>query len=393
MKNAAGVNRFLKYALCVLSGALAMAVILVLCMGGFGVFSRALKFASVLHLVDSQFVGDYDLDQITDEALAGAVYSLDDDWSYYMDADSFQAYEDYSANQYQGIGVTITKDSETGGFAIVSLEKDGPAHRAGLAAGDIILAADGKSAADMTTEDLRAVIQADFGGQALLTVRHADGTEEDVSVSCELVYDDPVSGELLRDHVGYIVIENFHTGAGQEVLDMIDALLDQGADSFIFDVRNDPGGQVNELTMVLDRLLPEGTIFRQTDRHGKESVETSDETCLDLPMAVVVNGESYSAAEFFAAALQEYDWAVVVGQPTTGKSRSQVTYYLRDGSAVHLSHYSYLTPNGVDLYEQGGLTPDVEAALDGEQAQLYATGWLEPEDDSQIQAALDALGA
>ena len=393
MKNAAGVNRFLKYALCVLSGALAMAVILVICMGGFGVFSHALKFASVLHLVDSQFVGDYDLDQVTDEALAGAVYSLDDDWSYYMDADSFRAYEDYSANQYQGIGVTITKDSETGGFAIVSLEKDGPAHRAGLAAGDIILAADGKSAEDMTTEDLRAAIQADFGGQALLTVRHADGTEEDVSVSCELVYNDPVSGALLKDHVGYIVIENFHTGAGQEVLDALDELLDQGADSFIFDVRNDPGGQVNELTMVLDRLLPEGTIFRQTDRHGKELVETSDEECLDLPMAVVVNGDSYSAAEFFAAALQEYDWAVVVGQPTTGKSRSQVTYYLRDGSAVHLSHYSYLTPNGVDLYEQGGLTPDVEAALDGEQAQLYATGWLEPEDDPQIRAALDALGA
>ena len=108
-------------------------------------------------------------------------------------------------------------------------------------------------------------------------------------------------------------------------------------------------------------------------------------------MAVLVNADSYSAAEFFAAALRDYDWAVVVGQPTTGKARSQVTYPLLDGSAVHLSQYSYLTPSRTDLYEAGGLTPDVEVALDEEQTALYQTGWLEPAEDAQVRAAIDAL--
>ena len=110
-------------------------------------------------------------------------------------------------------------------------------------------------------------------------------------------------------------------------------------------------------------------------------------------MAVVVNSESYSAAEFFAAALRDYDWAKIAGEHTTGKARSQVTYSLWDGSAVHLSSYSYLTPSRTDLYEAGGLVPDVAAELSEEELLQYQTGWLEPEDDPQIQAAIDALGA
>ena len=375
-----------------LVGVIAAAGLAVVLCGGFKNLWQTARFAQFLHVVDSRYVGEYDRDQLTDTALAAAAYSLDD-WSYYMDDEGYEAYEDYQANQYQGIGVTVTRDTEAGGIRIVQTEKDGPAQLAGLTAGDLILAADGQSTADMDTDGLRAIIQADFGGQVRLTVRHEDGTEEDVDVSCGVVYQSPVSGQILRGHVGYIAIENFHAGAGGEVLDMIDALLDQGADCFIFDVRDDPGGQVPELTKVLDRLLPEGTIFRQTDKNGREMEVTSDAECLDMPMAVIVNGESYSAAELLAATLQEYGRAVVVGEPTTGKSRSQVTYDLWGGGALHLSHYSYLTPNGVDLYAQGGLVPDVEVGLDEEQTSLYAVRWLEPEEDPQVLAALEALGA
>ena len=132
-------------------------------------------------------------------------------------------------------------------------------------------------------------------------------------------------------------------------------------------------------------------MFIQSDKKGHEKIERSDASCVQLPMAVIVNEESYSAAEFFAAALHDYDWAVTVGQPTTGKARSQVTYALMDGSAVHISKYSYLTPSRTDLYLAGGIVPDVSAELSEEEALLYVTGWLAPEDDPQVMAAVDAL--
>ena len=379
--------------LCALGGALVTLVILLLGFGGPRGFARAAKFASVLRIIRTQFVGGYDLDEVTDAALAGAVGILDDNWSYYMDAETYSAYQDSSANRYQGIGVTIMADEQTGGFLITAINKDGPAQQAGLVVGDIILGVDGISVQGGTSDDLRALIQADYGREAFVTVQRATGERWDVYVSCQEVYTDPVSSEMLEGHIGYIAISNFRQGAGTEAAAAVNELLEQGADSFVFDVRSDPGGLVSEMVELLDRLLPEGELFIQTDKHGHESAEMSDARCVEMPMAVVVNAESYSAAEFFAAALHDYDWAVTVGQPTTGKARSQVTYALWDGSAVHISKYSYLTPSRTDLYEAGGLVPDVEAALSDEETALYQTGWLEPEDDPQIQAAIRALGA
>ncbi len=380
-----------KGALYAMSGALAAFAIIILGFGGVKGFARAAKYAAVMRIIRSQFVGDYDLDAATDAALTAAVDSIDDDWSYYMDADSYDAYQDYSANLYQGIGVTISQDGETGGFAIVTTDRDGPADRAGLAVGDVILAVDGISVRGKAAEDLRALIQADYGKDALITVRRADGTEEDVAVSCEAVYSNPVSYQLLDGRVGYVRIANFRQGAGEESVAAVEALLEQGADGFVFDVRSNPGGQVSEMVTILDRLLPEGDLFIRADKRGREVVERSDETCVELPMAVVVNADSYSAAEFFAAALRDYDWAKIAGQPTTGKARSQVTYSLWDGSAVHISKYSYLTPDRIDLYDEGGLEPDSTAELSEEETVRYQTGWLAPEDDPQVQAAIELL--
>lgn len=381
----------MKGAVCALCGALAVLAILILGFGGVHGFARAVRFASVLRVIDTNFVGEYDLDEVTDAALEGAVASLDDNWSYYMDAESYAAYQDYSANRYQGIGVTILQQPE--GFEIVTLTKDGPADRAGLQVGEIILAVDGISVSGSTSEELRSLIQADFGKDAIVTVRGLDGEERDVAVSCEEIYTSPVDYALLDGHVGYVAITNFRQGAGSEAVAAVEALMEQGADELVFDVRSNPGGQVSEMVEILDYLLPEGDVFIRSDKKGHEAAEHSDASCVELPMAVVVNADSYSAAEFFAAALRDYDWAVVVGEATTGKARSQVTYAMWDGGAVHLSKYTYLTPGRTDLYEAGGLVPDVEAALSEQERTQYDTGWLEPEDDPQIRAAIDALGA
>ena len=330
---------------------------------------------------------------MTDAALAAAVASMDDRWSYYMDEETYAAYLDASENRYQGIGVTISKDEETGGFLVAAVTKDGPAARAGITAGDILLAVDGVDVTEGTTEDIRALIQADFGREAVVTVLHPDGTREDMAVSCEEIYDNPVEYELLEGNVAYVAIGNFRGGAGDEAIAAIEDMLEQGAESFVLDVRSNPGGHVTELVEVLDYLLPEGDIFIRADKKGREVTEVSNEDCLAVPMAVLVNESSFSAAEFFAAALQEYDWAVVVGEKTTGKARSQVTLPLLDGGAVHVSRYTYLTPGRVDLYEAGGVVPDVEVLLTEEERLEFDTGWLEPADDPQILAAIDALGS
>ena len=195
---------------------------------------------------------------------------------------------------------------------------------------------------------------------------------------------------MLEDKIGLVTIANFDERCAEETIAAIEELCNQGATALVFDVRNNPGGYKREMVEVLDYLLPEGALFRTVDYRGREDVDTSDASCLDIPMAVVVNLHSYSAAEFFAAALDEYDAAVIVGEKTFGKGYFQNTYRLSDGSAVTLSVGKYFTPKGNSLAGVG-LTPDVEHIVDEETAALIAAGLVTPEEDPQIIAAVNAL--
>ena len=199
------------------------------------------------------------------------------------------------------------------------------------------------------------------------------------------------TGELLPGNIGLIKIANFNANCAEETITVIEDLQKQGADKLIFDVRNNPGGYVKEMVKVLDYLLPEGILYRDLDCYGREGTEKSDKACLELPMAVLVNGNSYSAAEFFAACLQEKDWATVVGEKTTGKGHYQNTLQLGDGSAVNLSTGKYFTPNGVNLTETGGIVPDVIETVDKETAALIYAGAVPATEDAQIQAAVKYL--
>ena len=191
--------------------------------------------------------------------------------------------------------------------------------------------------------------------------------------------------------MGLVTIENFDERCAEETIAAIESVLEQGATSLLFDVRYNPGGYKRELVDVLNYLLPEGPLFRSQYYDGREVVDSSDADCLDVPMAVLVNGSSYSAAEFFAAAIREYDAGFVVGTQTCGKGYFQNTIKLPDGSAVGLSVGKYSTPNGVCLADVGGLTPDVVVEVDDETAAKIYAGTLEPENDPQIQAALEKL--
>ena len=195
---------------------------------------------------------------------------------------------------------------------------------------------------------------------------------------------------MLDNEIGYILIDNFDEDAYAQFSAVLRELLAVGVKGLILDVRFNPGGSQDELVPILDTLLPEGVIFRCTDYDGTESVDTSDSACVDLPMAVLFNSDSVSAAQFFAAAMQEYDRAVIVGEKTGGKGNFQYIFELDDGSAVALSAGKYYTPSGKSL-SGVGVQPDIPVKMSDEQIYKLYYGYLDDADDPQLQAAIKSI--
>ena len=347
------------------------------------------KLDQLEQVIEQYYIGEADPTVLEDAAAAAMVKATGDRWSYYIPASEYAAYLENSENAYVGIGITITVAQDGSGLQVMEVNPGSSAEEAGLQVDDVITAIEGQSAAEMTTTEARNLVRGKEGTPVELTLQR-QGQTLTVSVIRRKVEVQVAVGTLLEGNVGLVAIENFDDRCASESIAAIESLLEQGADKLIFDVRNNPGGYAHELVELLDYLLPEGDLFRTVDYSGRESVETSDAACLDLPMVVLVNGDSYSAAEFFAVALQEYGAAAVVGEKTTGKGHFQSTLRLNDGSAVALSMGKYFTPRGISL-EGVGITPDLELTVDQETADAIYYGQLPPEEDPQIQAALEVL--
>ena len=349
------------------------------------------KLEQLEQLILDKFIGEADKTAMEDAAAYAMVESLGDRWSYYIPAEEYSSYMDQMNNSYVGIGVTIQVQEDGSGFLIVKVNEGGPADQAGMLPGDLLVAVDGTDVRGWDSNATSALVKGEENTPVDITVIR-EGEEITLTVTRMLVITPVATARMLEGNVGLITIANFDNRCADETIAAIDSLLSQGAQKLIFDVRFNPGGYVHELVRVLDHILPEGDLFRSVDYAGRESLEVSDEKCITgIPMAVLINGESYSAAEFFAAALREYDYALIVGQNTTGKGYFQQTTVLCDGSAVGLSMGKYFTPQGVSLAEVGGLTPDVVVEVDQDTyLEIYAAT-LDPMADPQILAAIEAL--
>lgn len=347
------------------------------------------KLSQLEALIEEKFIGEADGTALEDAAADAMVKATGDKWSYYIPADEYAAYQERMANAYVGVGITIQPQENEGGFLIIEVAAGGPAEEAGLQVGDLIVAVAGEDVTAAASTQVRDLVKGKEGTFVDVTVRRQGGSLT-LSVERRQVQTTVASGELLEGKVGLVTIENFDSRCAEETIAAIEALLDQGAEKLIFDVRHNPGGYASELVKVLDYLLPEGELFRAVSYDGKENIDYSDAAFLDVPMAVLVNASSYSAAEFFAAALSEYGAAVVVGEKTSGKGYFQQTYRLSDGSAVSLSVGKYYTPKGVSLAETG-VTPDVEVPADEETAAAIYYDTLDPMEDPHVLAAIDAL--
>ncbi len=347
------------------------------------------KLEDLENLILTSFAGDADKTKIEDAAADAMVNAMGDRWSYYIPAAELPSFLDNSENAYVGIGVTVQATDDNSGLMVIAVQPGGPAEEAGVQVGDVIIQVDGESAQDRTITEISAMIKGEEGTVVSITVlRSGEGIT--MSMTRKRMEPTVASSKLLNEHVGLVTIQNFDERCADETIAAIKALLNQGADMLLFDVRNNPGGYVDELTKVLDYLLPEGNLIRTVGTDGSDETVTSDADCVKVPMAVLVNENTYSAAELFAVDLSEYGVARIFGQKTSGKGFFQQVFQFSDGSAAGISVGRYYTSQGNNL-EGIGLTPDEEIKLDDESEALLYNGMLEPENDAQLQAALSYL--
>jgi len=353
--------------------------------------TRYSKLKTVADIVEKHFVAEYDEKDAIETALAGYVAGLGDVWSAYYTAEQTASIEEDESNQYVGIGVTYSLSAENA-YEITAVSAGGPADQAGILPGDRLVSAAGVDVSTLSSsDDLASLVKGEIGTVVTIVVER-DGQQLSFDITRNLIVTYSVTSRMLENNVGYIAIADFDSKVDDEFHTHLDALVEQGAKGFVLDVRNNPGGYLNVMVDMLDLLLPSGIVITTVDKAGNEMPLTSDHYMLDMPLVVLTNEYSVSAAEFFAAALQEYDVATVIGTKTSGKGYSQQTFKLNDGSSVHISTTRYYTPKGKSLAETG-VTPDVLVELSMEDLSSLLSGKLADKDDEQLQSALQNIGS
>ncbi len=367
---------------------------LIKAVGGESEYDEAMRYIEIKDILDEKFIDTVDRSAMGDSAAAAMVSSLGDKWSYFMSSDEYKTYQLYSSDEYSDIGMSIKLDENTQGYQVISINSESPAALAGLTSGMVITGIDGQSIIGKDLDEVRTMIRARLNTLFVLEINGGDP----INVDCSTTHTSSVSYRLEKTEAGYVKIDNFEAGSGQEAVDAIEKLLAQKAVALVIDVRNNPGGLKEEVATLLDYLLPKGVLFYEVDKDGHEDVTESDGMCVQLPMVVLVNSGSYSEAEIFAAVIQEYNWGLLMGEPTTGRTRIQSTVVLEDGSAIRLSTKAFLTPNRIDLCQSGGVVPDTILFNSDESATGTTSGTTGGEDgtsstsnDDQLMAALKYL--
>ncbi len=341
-------------------------------------------------LIRSRFVGEYDPEREGEAALSAMVEALGDRWSLYLTPEQYRLTSVTRQNSYTGLGITV-EDGENGeGLRIVTVMPDGPARKAGILPGETIIKIDGVAVTSENRAERIAYIQNAGGKRLALEIRGEDGAVRSAAVTPEEVQVVSASWKMLEDQVALLTVSNFYSGAADQAIRALGELTGQGARALVIDVRSNPGGYVKEMVDLLDALLPEGPIFRMESDTGRTTVYTSDAAHVDLPMAVLVDQDTYSAAEMLAAQLQESVGAAVVGTGTCGKGYAQSLYPLWDGGALNLSSSCYYTGSGRSLIGTG-LTPDPYIGMSYRKQAERLMGVLPAAEDGQLQAALQKL--
>ena len=338
-------------------------------------------------LIDEEYLDEKDESSLREGLYAGLLAGLKDPYSTYYTAEQYKELNTSNEGSYVGIGAVLQKD-DAGGAKIIQLYEGGPGEQAGLKKGDVIKAVDGADVTDKETSDIASMVRDSEKDSVMLTIqRENEEKTRDVKVEIRDVEIQTVSHEMLSEDTGYIRISEFSEVTSDQYKKAFADLKDQGMKKLVVDLRDNPGGLLTAVCGVLRQILPEGLIVYTEDKNGKREEETCDGKN-ELPLAVLVNGNSASASEIFAGAVKDYGIGTIVGTTTYGKGVVQTIHSLTDGSAVKITIAKYFTPKGNDINKKG-INPDVEAELSGD-----ITDWTEltHKEDTQLQTALKEIG-
>ena len=346
--------------------------------------STKAKLELLEQLVDESYSGDIDMDDLQEGLYRGYIDGLGDKYSVYYDEDETKALMQSTSGEFGGIGALFSQDKDTKVITFLKVYEGSGAEEAGFKVDDILYKVDGK---DISGEDLSEVvskIRGDEGTTVELTVlRGDDGEEYTATVTRKIVQTDTVYHEMKEDKIGYIQVTEFDDVTTDQYKEALEDLENQGMKGLVVDLRNNPGGNVDTVTDMLDLMLPEGTTLSIKDKQGKESVyESDDEHQFTKPLVVLVNENSASASEIFSGAIQTFGTGEVVGTTTYGKGVVQQIFDLKDGTSVKLTIAEYLIAGQFGINGKG-VTPDVEVQ--------YEKDAQNPDRDNQIEKALEEV--
>lgn len=338
------------------------------------------KLNAIDSVLDSFYFEEVDDEKAKDSIYKAYLSSYGDKYTVYYTADEYKKLTETTNGTFSGIGAVCQISSE-GGILLVDVYESGAGYKAGLRSGDRIIQVDGTDVTDMDLSSAVALVKGEKGTQVGLKIVR-DGATSDYTVVRDEIEVQTVNYAITEDNIGYISVSQFENVTAKQFKAAIEDLKSEGAKGIIIDIRNNPGGLLTTVISMLKDILPNGLIVYTEDKDGnRKEYSDNDNEELDMPLAVLVNGNSASASEIFAGAIQDYGKGVIVGTQTFGKGIVQTVKPLTDGSAIKFTIAKYFTPKGQDIHGKG-VTPDVVVEYD-----------KDADEDTQLNAALESVRA
>lgn len=333
-------------------------------------------------IIQANYLEDVDHKQMTEGIYSGLLEALGDPYSVYYTEEDYTSFQESVSGTYCGIGASLLQDKDTGIITVVRTFKGSPSYEEGITTGDILYKVEGDEVTGQDLSTVTAKVKGEPGTKVQVSfVRNGEIMEK--NLERREIEVPTVEYKMLDQQIGYVQIAEFDEVTAVQFENALADLKSQGMKSVIFDLRDNPGGYLNIVVKMLDRLLPEGILVYTEDKYGNREEYRSDENKTELPMAVLINGNSASASEIFAGAIKDYKAGTLIGTTTFGKGIVQTVKELGDNTAIKLTVSKYYTPSGVCIHGTG-IAPDIEVKLDYEK-------YLEDGTDNQLNRAIEEL--